>query len=83
MLQPEKYVTIVQSATTLPAKTRKRRKEEIMNTDAGKNHKKTKAPMAAKTQEQTELSRADRISRKYGKTYHMPPEVTDDWVKTD
>ncbi len=39
--------------------------------------------MAAKTQEQTELSRADRISRKYGKTYHMPPEVTYDWVKKD
>ena len=23
------------------------------------------------------------ISRKYGKTYHMPPEVTYDWVKKD
>ena len=23
------------------------------------------------------------ISEKYGKTYHMPPEVTYDWVKKD
>ena len=23
------------------------------------------------------------ISKKYGKTYHMPPEVTYDWVKKD
>ena len=23
------------------------------------------------------------VSQKYGKTYHMPPEVTYDWVKKD
>ena len=26
---------------------------------------------------------ADKIKEKYGKTYHMPPEVTYDWVKKE
>ena len=28
-------------------------------------------------------SKTVRVSEKYGKTYHMPPEVTYDWVKKD
>ena len=28
-------------------------------------------------------SKVSQISKKYGKTYHMPPEITYDWVKKD
>ena len=32
---------------------------------------------------QMKPDKAVRVSEKYGKTYHMPPEVTYDWVKKD
>ena len=34
-------------------------------------------------EERTQNMNKTAISQKYGKTYHMPPEVTYDWVRKD
>lgn len=36
-----------------------------------------------KKETKTTNKTATKVSQKYGKTYHMPPEVTYDWVKKD
>ena len=35
------------------------------------------------TEKAKNAARSAEIAQKYGKTYHMPPEVTYDWVKKD